>query len=102
MARRFGLGQPTGLDLPGEKPGLIPDTAWKRATFDDAWYPGESLIAGIGQGFIQVTPLQLAGMAFRIANGGLATRPSLLAAAGAHTSSRTITTLTPLTNNLVA
>src|SRR5262249_3569848 len=77
MARRFGLGQPTGLDLLGEKPGLIPDTVWKKATFNDVWHPGETLIAGIGQGFIQTTPLQLAVMAARVANGGYALRPHL-------------------------
>ena len=52
--------QPTGIDLPGEKAGLIPDTAWKQATFGEVWQPGETLIAGIGQGFIPATPLQLA------------------------------------------
>ncbi|MEA2781418.1 MAG: penicillin-binding protein 2 [Rhodospirillaceae bacterium] len=77
MARRFGLGQPTGLDLAGEKPGLIPDTAWKKAMFKDIWHPGESLVAGIGQGFIQTTPLQLAVMTARVANGGYALRPHL-------------------------
>ena len=78
MARRFGLGQPTGIDLPGEKAGLIPDTAWKKATFKDSWHPGETLIAGIGQGFIETTPLQLAVMAARIANGGYALKPRLV------------------------
>ena len=77
MSRRFGLGEPTGIDLPGEKGGLIPDTAWKKATLNDVWHPGETLIAGIGQGFIQTTPLQLAVMSARLANGGYAVRPHL-------------------------
>ncbi|HKF62762.1 MAG TPA: penicillin-binding protein 2, partial [Dongiaceae bacterium] len=78
MARRFGLGQPTGIDLPGEKAGLIPDTAWKKATLKDSWHPGETVIAGIGQGFIQATPLQLAVMTARLANGGFALKPRLV------------------------
>jgi penicillin-binding protein 2 len=78
MARRFGLGQPTGIDLPGEKAGLIPDTAWKKATLKDSWHPGETVIAGIGQGFIQATPLQLAVMVARLANGGFALKPRLV------------------------
>jgi penicillin-binding protein 2 len=78
MARRFGLGEPAGIDLVGEKPGLIPDTAWKKATLNDVWHPGETLIAGIGQGFIQATPLQLAVMVARLANGGYALRPHLV------------------------
>jgi len=77
MARRFGLGDPSGIDLPGEKAGLIPDTAWKKAVMNDVWHPGETLIAGIGQGFIQTTPLQLAVMVARLANGGYAVRPHL-------------------------
>lgn len=77
-ARMFGLGSVEGLDLPGEKPGLIPDTAWKRATFGDIWHPGETLVAGIGQGFITTTPLQLCVMAARIANGGYAVKPRLV------------------------
>jgi len=69
MARQFGLGDVTGIDLPGEKPGLIPTTAWKEATFGEPWYPGETPSAGIGQGFITTTPLQLAVMTARIASG---------------------------------
>jgi penicillin-binding protein 2 len=69
MAHQFGLGQPTGIDLPGEKGGLIPDTEWKRATFGEPWYPGETPSAGIGQGFITTTPLQLAVMTARMASG---------------------------------
>ncbi len=75
MARRFGLGKPVGLDLPGERPGVIPDRAWKEAFLGDVWHPGETLVAGIGQGFIQTTPLQLAVMCARIANGGYAIEP---------------------------
>jgi len=78
MARRFGLGQLTGIGLPDEKPGLIPDSAWKKATFHDVWHPGESLVAGIGQGFILTTPLQLAVMTARIANGACALTPRLV------------------------
>jgi penicillin-binding protein 2 len=77
-ARMFGLGSVEGLDLPGEKPGLIPDSQWKKATFGDIWHPGETLVAGIGQGFITATPLQLCVMAARIANGGYAVKPRLV------------------------
>jgi penicillin-binding protein 2 len=75
MARRFGLGSPVGLDLPGERAGVIPDRAWKEAYMGDIWHPGETLVAGIGQGFIQTTPLQLAIMCARLANGGYAIQP---------------------------
>ncbi|HEV8388355.1 MAG TPA: penicillin-binding protein 2 [Dongiaceae bacterium] len=77
-ARLFGLGSAEGLDLPGEKPGLIPDSSWKKAVMGDIWHPGETLVAGIGQGFITATPLQLCVMAARIANGGYAVKPRLV------------------------
>jgi penicillin-binding protein 2 len=77
MARALGLGGVTGVDLPGEKPGLIPDSDWKLATFGEKWQQGETLVAGIGQGFITATPLQLAVMTARIANGGFAVVPKL-------------------------
>ncbi|MFM9843719.1 MAG: penicillin-binding protein 2 [Dongiaceae bacterium] len=77
MSRAFGLGNVTGVDLPGEKPGLIPDSDWKLATFGEKWQQGETLVAGIGQGFITTTPLQLALMTARIANGGIAITPKL-------------------------
>jgi penicillin-binding protein 2 len=77
-ARMFGLGSAEGLDLPGEKPGLIPDTSWKKAVMGDVWHPGETLVAGIGQGFITTTPLQLCVMTARIANGGFAVKPRLV------------------------
>ena len=56
-------------------PGSSPTRAWKKATLKDSWHPGETLIAGIGQGFIQTTPLQLAVMTARLANGGYALKP---------------------------
>jgi penicillin-binding protein 2 len=72
------MGSVEGLDLPGEKPGLIPDSAWKKATLGDIWHPGETLVAGIGQGFITATPLQLCVMAARVANGGFGVKPRLV------------------------
>jgi penicillin-binding protein 2 len=77
MAHLLGLGQVTGIDLPGEKPGLIPDSQWKFATFAEKWQPGETLVAGIGQGFITTTPLQLALMTARMANGGVGIVPRM-------------------------
>ncbi len=78
MARRLGLGHVDGIDLPGERPGLMPDSAWKKATLGESWYPGETLVAGIGQGFITATPLQLATMMARLANGGHEVVPHVL------------------------
>jgi penicillin-binding protein 2 len=76
-ARMFALGSTTDLDLPGEMPGLMPDRAWKKAATGDVWHPGETYVAGIGQGFITATPLQLCVMTARIANGGFAVKPRL-------------------------
>lgn len=76
-AKRFGLGSLTGLDLPGERGGVVPNRAWKEAVFKQPWYPGETPINAIGQGYVSTTPLQLAVMAARIANGGYAVRPHL-------------------------
>jgi len=83
MARKFGLGQAEGLDMPGEKNGLIPDRDWKKATTGEAWQQGETLVAGIGQGFILATPLQLAVMVSRLANGGVAVVPHIIRPASA-------------------
>jgi penicillin-binding protein 2 len=69
MARRFGYGAPLGLDIPGERPGLIPTRAWKLATTGAAWQEGETLIAGIGQGSVLATPLQIATMVARLTTG---------------------------------
>jgi penicillin-binding protein 2 len=77
MAERLGLGVPSEIELPGEKKGLMPTRAWKRAAKGSAWTLGETLISGIGQGYMTVTPLQLAVMCARIANGGRAVKPRL-------------------------
>ena len=77
MAKRFGLGAPVGIDLPGERGGAIPTRAWKRANFGEPWQGGETLVSAIGQGFVLTTPLQLAVMVARLANGGYAVRPRL-------------------------
>ncbi|MBI1206324.1 MAG: penicillin-binding protein 2 [Azospirillum sp.] len=77
MAHRFGLGEKLGLDLPGERPGLVPSRAWKQASLGTPWQQGESLVAAIGQGYVLATPLQLAVMTARLANGGFAVKPHL-------------------------
>lgn len=77
MAKRFGLGLPLGLDLPFERVGLIPSRDWKQASMGTSWQQGETLVAAIGQGYVLTTPLQLAVMTARLANGGLAVRPHL-------------------------
>jgi penicillin-binding protein 2 len=80
--RRFGLGATTGIDVPGEKSGLVPDPQWKRGAFsrreDKPWYPGETVIAGIGQGYMLTTPLQLAHATATIAARGQRYQPTLL------------------------
>ncbi len=82
MAEKLGLGQTLGFEITGAKPGVVPSTGWKRAHLSEPWYPGENLVAGIGQGYVLTTPLQLAVMAARIANGGLAVEPRIVRAAG--------------------
>jgi len=74
----FGFGQPTGIDLPGEFNGVLPGRNWKRRTLNQAWFPGETVITGIGQGFIVVTPLQLAYAAAELAGRGRAAPPRLV------------------------
>ena len=75
--QNFGFGQKTGIDLVGEKAGLMPSRAWKKKAKRQPWYPGETLIAGIGQGFMQVTPLQLARATATLANRGKVVYPHL-------------------------
>ncbi|MBI2409747.1 hypothetical protein HYV30_01755 [Candidatus Kaiserbacteria bacterium] len=75
---QFGLGIPTGVDLPGEAEGLIPDPAWKQTALDEPWYLGDTYFTSIGQYSMQVTPIQLARATAAIANGGRLYTPSLV------------------------
>lgn len=69
-ARMFGLGRATGIDLPLEGAGVIPDPAWKERTFKQAWYGGDTLNMAVGQGYVLATPLQVARMVAAVGNGG--------------------------------
>ncbi len=78
MAKRFGLGQVSGIGLPNEKSGLVPTEAWKKAARGERWSPGDTLNVGIGQGDVLATPIQLATLAARIGNGSVAVKPRLV------------------------
>jgi len=77
---QFGLGEITGIDLDGESPGLLPSRDWKQRRWNKPWYPGETVIAGIGQGYNLTTPLQLAVATAMLANGGKRIEPRLVQA----------------------
>ncbi len=77
FAKASGFGDLTGIDLPHEKPGLIPSREWKRKRMGEAWYPGENLNMAIGQGYNQVTPIQVARFVSALVNGGELIKPSL-------------------------
>jgi len=81
----FGFGQETGIDLPAEESGVLPSRGWKRRALNQAWFPGETVITGIGQGFIVATPLQLAQAAALLAGRGHAAPPRLVALEAAET-----------------
>lgn len=76
-AARFGFGETSGIDLDYELSGLMPNRAWKEKKFQEEWYPGETISVSIGQGPIQVTPLQMANFISMIANGGKHIRPHI-------------------------
>src|SRR5215217_5577313 len=78
--RDFGLGQATGIELPSERSGIMPSTAWKQKAKNEAWLPGETISAAIGQGYVTVTPLQMASLIGTVANDGVNYRPRLVQA----------------------
>lgn len=77
-ARLFGLGSATGVDLPNEASGLIPDPEWKERVLKAPWYPGETISVSIGQGQVLATPLQMARVMAAIANGGKLVQPHIV------------------------
>ena len=77
-ARLFGLGATTGIDIPGEKPGLVPDAAWSLKFRHQPWYAGETISVAIGQGPMLLTPLQMAAMTAVVANGGYRVVPHVV------------------------
>ena len=89
MARRFGFGETLGLEIGGEKAGLIPTKDWKLALTGVPWQKGETLNTGIGQGFVSATPLQMCVMAARLGSAGKAVVPRLIKDAAPATSATT-------------
>ena len=80
FGKEFGLGQGTGVELPSERPGIMPSTSWKQQAKNEAWLPGETISAAIGQGYVTVTPLQMASLIGTVANDGVSFRPRLVQA----------------------
>jgi penicillin-binding protein 2 len=77
---QFGFGQPTGIDIEGEVPGLAPSQEWKQRRYNQKWYAGDTVSIGIGQGYLLTTPLQLAAAVATLANNGRVVHPRLLKA----------------------
>ena len=77
-AVQFGFAAPTGIDLPGEKKGLVPSREWKQKSLNTSWFEGDTLNLSIGQGYLEVTPIQALGMIAVVATGGLRLKPHLL------------------------
>ncbi len=77
-SKMFGLGKKTGIDLPNEKTGLFPSREWKQRTRNESWYPGETVITSIGQGYMTTTPLQIAVMISGVFNGGNIYQPRIV------------------------
>ena len=80
FAHQFGLGEETGIELPSERIGIVPSEAWKRKAKNEPWLPGETISASIGQGYVNVTPLQMASLIGTVANDGAMFRPRLVQA----------------------
>jgi penicillin-binding protein 2 len=77
-AELFGLGALTGIELPGEAPGLVPNVKWKRVNYSESWVTGDTYNMAIGQGFVLATPLQMLGATATVANGGTVYRPQIV------------------------
>lgn len=77
-AEKFRVSHSTGIDLPGEVEGLFPDPTWKQKRFREPWYPGDTILCGIGQGFILLTPIQILNLFNTLANKGVCYTPHVL------------------------
>jgi penicillin-binding protein 2 len=77
-AAMFGIGEPTGIELTGEVAGLLPSEQWKRLTYSESWFTGDTYNAAIGQGYVLATPLQMLNATAAIANGGTLYRPQVV------------------------
>ncbi len=78
MASLIGITKPTGIDLPGEKSGLVPSTEWKKKTFGEKWYEGETVSVAIGQGAVWLTPIGLMQLASFVGNEGVTFKPQIV------------------------
>ncbi len=78
FGHQFGLGEETGVELPSERVGIMPSSAWKQKAKNEQWLPGETISASIGQGYVTVTPLQMASLIGTVANDGVTFRPRLV------------------------
>ncbi len=78
LADAMGVGRKTGIDLSEERSGILPGRAWKKKRYGESWYPGDTINLSIGQGYLTITPLQVAAYTMAIANGGTAWKPYLL------------------------
>ncbi len=87
-AAQFGLGRETGIELPSERVGIVPSSAWKQKAKGQPWLPGETISASIGQGYVTVTPLQMASVIGTVANSGISFRPRLVQAVMDRTTGR--------------
>lgn len=96
----FGFGRASGIDIVGELPGLLPSKEWKRRRHNQPWFPGETIITGIGQGFFLVTPIQLAVATAALANGGHILQPNIVYAEQAANSDALIPYPTRLLENI--
>jgi penicillin-binding protein 2 len=100
-AHKLGLGNRTGIEIPGERAGVIPGRAWKEKTYGVKWLEGETLNAGIGQGYVLVTPLQLCTVAARIASGR-AVSPRIVRVVGREAQPRPESTKLPFSDAALA
>jgi penicillin-binding protein 2 len=78
IAEEIGLGRATGIDLPSEKNGLVPSSEWKKKTYGQPWYEGETLSVSIGQGAVWLTPVQLLQLSVFVANEGVTFKPQIV------------------------